>query len=445
MKPIVAIMGRPNVGKSTLFNRITRTRDALVDDTPGVTRDRHYGHASWNEVGFRVVDTGGFAEDDDDPFSKEIRFQISQAVEEADVILFVLDGQAGLSPYDRGLLDTLRGIRKPVFYVVNKIDSPEMEVRLADFYRLGIEPLYPVSAEHRYGVSDFLDDLVKALPQPPEDADGPGAAEMIGLAVVGRPNVGKSSLINRILGQERLVVSATPGTTRDSTDSVYRRGDTSYRMIDTAGIRRKGKVSEKLEKFSVIKALQSLERCDVALIVLDAGEGITDQDISIAGYAFERSCGVVLVLNKWDLAEKNGVPEKKMMEELRMQAKFLSFAPALTVSARTGRRVNRVFQLVDEVYAQYSQRIATGELNRLLEVALERNAPPLHRGRPVKFYYATQVTSQPPTVVFFVNHPEAVHFSYKRYLVNQLREQTGLDRTPIRMLFRQRERRENKD
>jgi len=240
-------------------------------------------------------------------------------------------------------------------------------------------------------------------------------------------------------------VSPTPGTTRDAIDTVCRRGDTSYLMIDTAGIRRKGKVYQKLEKFSVIKALRSLERCDVALIVLDAGEGITDQDISIAGYAFERSCGVVLVLNKWDLAEKNGVSEKKMMEELRMQAKFLSFAPALTVSARTGRRVNRVFQLVDEVYAQYSQRIATGELNRLLEVALERNAPPLHRGRPVKFYYATQVTSQPPTVVFFVNHPEAVHFSYKRYLVNQLREQTGLDRTPIRMLFRQRERRENKD
>jgi GTP-binding protein len=443
MTPIVAILGRPNVGKSTLFNRITRTREALVDDTPGVTRDRHYGRASWNEVGFMVVDTGGFA--DDDEFSKDIRSQIFQAVEEADVVLFVLDGKAGLSPYDRELLDRLRGIRKPVFYLVNKIDGLEHEGRLEDFYRLGVEPLYPVSAEHRYGVGDFLDDLVKALPKPTQETTVPDDSGMVGLAVVGRPNVGKSSLINRFLGQNRLVVSPTPGTTRDAIDTVCRRGDRSYLMIDTAGIRRKGKVYEKLEKFSVIKALRSLDRCDVALIVLDAEEGITDQDISIAGYAFERSCGVVLVLNKWDLAEKNAVSEKKMMAELRMKAKFLNFAPALTVSARTGKRVNRIFQAVDEVNAQYGRRIATGELNRLLEAALERNPPPLHRGRPVKFYYATQVTTRPPTVVFFVNHPEAVHFSYQRYLVNQLREQIGLDRTPIRLLFRQRERREGKE
>jgi len=441
MTPLVAILGRPNVGKSTLFNRITRTRDALVDDEPGVTRDRHYGHASWNDVTFMLVDTGGFA--DDDAFSKEIRFQIFQAIEEADVLLLVLDGKTGLSPFDRELLDILRGVRKTVFYLVNKIDGPEQEERLADFYRLGVEPLYPVSAEHRYGMSDFLDDLVKTLHRPAEEAAGQGSSDLIALAVVGRPNVGKSSLINRILGQQRLVVSPTPGTTRDAIDSVCRRGGTSYLMIDTAGIRRKGKVSEKLEKFSVIKALRSLERCDVALIVLDAAEGITDQDTAIAGYAFERGCGCVFVLNKWDLAEKNGVSERKLIEELRLQAKFLSFAPALTVSARTGRRVNRVFQLVGDVYAQYNQRIATGQLNRLLETALKRNPPPLHRGRPVKFYYGTQVTAKPPTVVFFVNHPEAVHFSYKRYLLNQLREQTGLDQTPIRVIFRQRERRES--
>lgn len=439
MKPIVAIMGRPNVGKSTLFNRLTRTQDALVDNAPHVTRDRHYGHAVWNEVEFLVVDTGGFA--DDDEFSKEIRFQIFQAIEEADAILLVLDGKAGLSPYDRELLDILRGSRKQVFYLVNKIDGPAEEARLADFYRLGIEPLYPVSAEHRYGVGDLLDDLVKALPRPPADAGGPGAGEMIGLAVVGRPNVGKSSLINRILGRPRLLVSATPGTTRDAIDTVHRRGEASYLMIDTAGIRRKGKVSRKIEKFSVIKALRSLERCDVALIVMDAGQGVTDQDVTVAGYAFERGCGCVLVLNKWDLAEKSGLSERTLIEQVRRQSKFLAFAPVLTVSALTGRRVSKIFGAVDTVYAQYCRRIATGELNRLLETALAKTPPPLHRGRPVKFYYGTQAGSKPPTIVCFVNHPEAVHFSYKRYLLNQLREQAGLDQTPVRLFFRQRERR----
>lgn len=439
MKPIVAIMGRPNVGKSTLFNRLTRTRDALVDDVPHVTRDRHYGQAVWNEVEFLVVDTGGFA--DDDEFSREIRFQIFQAIEEADVFLLVLDGKAGLSPYDRELIDLLRGTPKQVFYLVNKIDGPAEEARLADFYRLGIEPLYPVSAEHRYGVGDLLDDLVKALPRTPADGSEPGAGEMIGLAVVGRPNVGKSSLINRILGRPRLLVSPTPGTTRDAIDTVHRRGEVFYRMIDTAGIRRKGKVSRKIEKFSVIKALRSLERCDVALIVMDAGQGVTDQDITVAGYAFERGCGCVLVLNKWDLAEKSGTSERTLIEQVRQQAKFLAFAPVLTVSALTGRRVSKIFGVVDAVYAQYCRRIATGELNRLLEAALAKTPPPLHRGRPVRFYYSTQAGSKPPTIVCFVNHPEAVHFSYKRYLLNQLREHAGLDQTPVRLFFRQRERR----
>ncbi|MCU0562020.1 MAG: ribosome biogenesis GTPase Der [Desulfobacterales bacterium] len=440
MKPIVAIMGRPNVGKSTLFNRLTRTQDALVDDAPHVTRDRHYGHAVWNDVAFTVVDTGGFA--DDDEFSKEIRFQIFQALEEADAILLVLDGKAGLSPYDRELLDLLRGSPKRVFYLVNKIDGPAEEARLADFFRLGIEPLYPVSAEHRYGVGDLLDELVQALPRTPADGGETEAGGMIGLAVVGRPNVGKSSLINRILGRPRLLVSPIPGTTRDAIDTVHRRGESSYLMIDTAGIRRKGKVSLKLEKFSVIKALRSLERCDVALIVMDAGQGVTDQDITVAGYAFERGCGCVLVVNKWDLVEKRGGAERTFIEQLRQQAKFLSFAPVLTVSALNGRRVSKIFSAVDRVYAQYCRRIATGELNRLMERALAKTPPPLHRGRPVKFYYSTQVGSKPPTVVCFVNHPEAVHFSYKRYLLNQLREQAGLDQVPVRLFFRQRERRE---
>jgi GTP-binding protein len=439
MKPIVAILGRPNVGKSTLFNRLTRTRDALVDDFPGVTRDRHYGSASWNAVDFTVVDTGGFA--DVDEFSAEIRFQIQQAINEADVLVLVLDGRAGLSPFDRDLLDVLRGLGKPVFYAVNKIDGPEQEVLLAEFFRLGLALLYPISAEHRFGLNDFLDDLVAALPLPETLAKVDQHPTLMRVAIVGRPNVGKSSLINRILGENRLVVSPRPGTTRDAIDTVYRRNERSYLLIDTAGIRRKGRVSEKLEKFSVIKALRSLERCDVAVVVLDASEGVTEQDIAIAGYVFERGCGCVLAINKWDLAETTGLREKKMIDELRFKAKFISFAPALTVSARTGRRVNRIFGLVDSVYQQYGQRIGTGQLNRILDTAIQKNAPPLHRGRPVKFYYTAQVTNRPPTIVCFVNRPEAVHFSYKRYLLNRIREQTGLDKTPIRLIFRERERR----
>jgi GTP-binding protein len=442
MNPIVAILGRPNVGKSTLFNRLTRTQDAIVDDQPGVTRDRHYGRAEWNGVAFTVVDTGGFA--DDDEFSAEIRFQIQQAIEEADLIVLVLDGKGGVSPFDRDLVDALRGVPKPVLHAVNKIDGPEQEGRLADFYRLGVASLYPISAEHRFGLNEFLDDLVVALPlkeAPETAADG---QTWVGLSVVGRPNVGKSSLINRILGEDRLVVSPRPGTTRDAIDSVYRHQGRSYLLIDTAGIRRKGRVSAKLEKFSVIKALRSLERCDVAVIVLDAGEGVTDQDITIAGYAYERGCGCVLAINKWDLAEQRGLRAKTMIDELRLKAKFLSFAPALTISARTGRRVNQLFSVADVVYQQFGQRIGTGLLNRILDAALQKNAPPLHRGRPVKFYYTAQVQTKPPTILFFVNHPEAVHFSYKRYLLNQIREQTALDKTPIRLVFRERERREKK-
>ncbi|MBW2439698.1 MAG: ribosome biogenesis GTPase Der, partial [Deltaproteobacteria bacterium] len=303
MKPIVAIVGRPNVGKSTLFNRVTRTKDALVDDFPGVTRDRHYGDATWNDVEFTLVDTGGFTEGGD--FADEIRYQVHQAIGDADVILLLLDGKAGISPFDSDILGYLRSVDKPVFFAVNKIDGAEQEINLADFYQLGLQTLYPLSAEHRYGLSDLMDDMAAVLSplgkQPAEDL----ADEMIRLAVVGRPNVGKSSLINRILGQDRLLVSDIPGTTRDAIDSVCTFEGKSYLLVDTAGIRRKGKVTRKLEKFSIIKALRSLERCDVALIVMDASEGITDQDISIAGYAYDRGCGCILLLNKWDLVEKD--------------------------------------------------------------------------------------------------------------------------------------------
>lgn len=434
MKPIVAVIGRPNVGKSTFFNRVTRSSDAIVDDLPGVTRDRHYGDAAWNDVEFTLIDTGGFLHDQREEFAPEIRFQVEQAIEEADAIVLMMDGKEGLSPFDRDLVHMLRGIQKPVFYGVNKIDGMEKEAAMYEFYQLGVDHLYPLSAEHRYGVHDLLDDLVRALPVYPSAESFP----MTRLAVVGRPNVGKSSLINRMVGENRLVVSNAPGTTRDAVDITCRVNGNEYVLVDTAGIRRKGKVSKKLEKFSIIKALRSLERCDVALIVMDAHEGITDQDITIAGYAYERGCGCILLLNKWDIVEKDGKTVKAYEEQVRSAAKFLSFAPVLTISALTGQRVPKIFDLVEEVSTQYSTRVGTGPLNKILAGAITKNEPSLHNGKRLKFYYMTQAGSKPPTFICFVNYPEGVHFSYKRYLMNQIRESAGLTLTPIRLIFRQR-------
>ncbi len=438
MQPIVAIVGRPNVGKSTLFNRLTRSRDAIVDDTPGVTRDRHYGDAVWNDRPFTLVDTGGILSDDPDGFTDTIRHHVEEAIQAADILILLLDGRSGISPFDRELAQILRTIEKPTMVAVNKIDSPEMEVHLSEFYALGFDRLYPVSAEHRYGINDFLDELVDRFEPQIDDVETGPADNTIRLAVIGRPNVGKSSLVNRILGEERVMVSQIPGTTRDAIDTTCKINNQTYLIIDTAGIRRKGKVHQRLEKFSVIKALKSLDRCDLALILIDADEGITDQDISIAGYANDRGRGAIFLLNKWDLVEKDTDTAGQYIERLRSSAKFLKFAPAMTISAKTGLRVRRIFKLVNEVYAQYTTRIDTGPLNRIFERAVKKNEPSLSRGKRIKFYYATQITSHPPTFIVFVNYPEAVHFSYQRYLINQIREGTGLSHTPIRLYFRKR-------
>ena len=434
MKPVVAIVGRPNVGKSTLFNRITRSQSALVDDLPGVTRDRNYKDAVWDDVEFTLVDTGGFLTDNTDGFAEDIRFQVNQAIDSADAVVLVLDRKAGPTPFDKELIDLLRGLKKPVFYLVNKVDGAHQEDELYDFYRLGIENPYPVSAAHGYGVPDFLDDLIKVFPEPEKTE----SQELIRIAVVGRPNVGKSSLINRILGEPRLLVGDTAGTTRDAVDTVCRVDNQSYLFIDTAGIRRKGKVKQKLEKFSVIKAIKSLDRCHVALVLMDASEGITEQDMTVAGYAHERGCGSLLLLNKWDMVEKDPKVARKYMTDLKNAAKFMSYSPAMTISALTGHKVKKIFPAVKEIYNQYHTRIGTGQFNRILEDAVGANEPSLVKGRRIKFYYGTQVSSGPPTFVCFVNYPEEVHFSYTRYIVNQIRLATGLDKTPIRLFLRQR-------
>lgn len=432
MKPVVALIGRPNVGKSTLFNRITRSRDALVDNMPGVTRDRHYGDAVWDDHAFILVDTGGYISGDEDDFAAQIRFQVEQAIAEADAVVIVFDGKSGVSPFDRDLTGWLRTVRQPVFYVVNKIDGPGQEDLLHDFYALGISDFFTLSAEHGYGVADFLDALTSVLPK--SEAQEP--ENTIRVALVGRPNVGKSSLVNRLVGQDRLVVSAEPGTTRDSVDTLCEYKGRNYLFIDTAGIRRKSKVERKLEKFSVIKALKSLERCDVALIVLDAGQGISEQDMKVAGYAHERGCGSIFVANKWDLTDKQVDTPRQFEQRLRQAVKYQSYAPFLTVSAKTGLRIKQLFEPINQVYDQYATRIGTSQINRIIQEAVSRNEPSLHKGRRIKFYYTTQIASRPPTFVSFVNYPEAVHFSYQRYLLNQLRSGTGLNRVPLRLFFR---------
>jgi len=436
MKPVVALLGRPNVGKSTLFNRITRSRQALVDDMPGVTRDRHYADALWDDKAFTLIDTGGFLSTDDDFFASQIKDQVLKAVDQADVLVFILDGRSGLSPYDRELADLLRRTEKKVFYLINKIENHRQEDELGDFYTLGIDKFYMVSGEHGVGVGDFLDDLVADLPEvEPEEEDNENGP--IRIAIVGRPNVGKSSLANRLFGEQRLVVNDKAGTTRDAIELSVTHKGREFVLKDTAGIRRKGKVRDKLEKFSILKSLDSLDDCDVALILVDTSEGITDQDITIAGYAEKRGCGAIFILNKWDLIDKAEKGQQAFLKELRQMAKFLSYAPALTISAKTGQRCHKIFDEVLKVHKEYCHRINTGMVNRIIEDAVYREEPSLYKGKRLKFFYASQVATKPPCFVCFVNYPNAVHFSYKRYLINQFRQMIPLTLTPIKLYFRE--------
>ncbi|MFO7754181.1 MAG: ribosome biogenesis GTPase Der, partial [Desulfobacteraceae bacterium] len=405
-------------------------------DMPGITRDRLYADAAWDDARFTLVDTGGFLSSDEDVFAPDIREQLHIVIQSADVLVLVMDGREGLSPYDRELARILRKSAKPVFCVVNKVEHEEQLHGLYDFYSAGIEMYYPVSAEHNIGLDDFMEDLVRSLPDERKEEDE--ESDTIRLAVVGRPNVGKSSLVNRLFGEKRVIVNEQAGTTRDAVELELDHREKKFVLMDTAGIRKKGRVTDKVEKFSIIKSLQSMKDCDVVLLLIDSVQGVTEQDITIAGHAEEHGCGVLFVFNKWDLVEERSRKRKQLMDELKYKARFLSYAPVLTVSALTGRGAHKILDMVEKIHEQYIHRLGTGFLNRIMEDSVLRVEPPLHKGKSLKFYYTTQVSTGPPVFVSFVNYPEAVHFSYKRYLVNQIRELTGLDYTPMRLYFRER-------
>ena len=433
MKPIVAILGRPNVGKSTLFNRIARGKKAIVWDEPGVTRDRNYADVEWEASTFTLIDTGGF-----EPLSKnrlfvQMREQCQLAIEEAAVILFTMDGKEGLTPSDKEIANILRKLNKPVFYIVNKIDGPRHEERLVEFYALGVETIYSISAEHGYGVKGLMDDLVKALPSLP---DKKWDRDVTKVAVVGRPNVGKSSLLNRLLGYKRVLVDEAPGTTRDAIDALLERDGRRYVLIDTAGIRRKSRISLRLEKYSIVEALRTIDRSDVALLLLDSTEGVTDQDARIGGFIHENGKGCILVVNKWDLVEKNSQTMVQYEGDVRERLKYLAYAPILFVSALTGQRVSKVLDVIDRVSDQTQKRIPTSQLNKNFGKWVEEFPPPLYKSRRVKLNYITQVSTTPPTFVISTNMPEGIHFSYERYLLNRMRETFGFDGVPVRLLFR---------
>lgn len=434
MKPIIAIVGRPNVGKSTLFNRIIGRRKAIVKDEPGVTRDLNYADVVERGRVFTLVDTGGFEPASKETILTKVREQALLAIEEADVIVFLMDGRGGLLPSDRDVADILRKSGNPVIYAVNKIDTFKQEQGLSDFFNLGMENLFPVSAEQGRGIDELLDKIISLIPKAAVQEEG----ERIKLAVVGRPNVGKSSIVNRLLGFERVMISAIPGTTRDAIDTPFNYNKKKYLLIDTAGIRKKARIGRTLEKYSVMSAMRSIERCDIALLIIDAMAGMTEQDEKIAGLICERGKGCIIVVNKWDLPEKETNTAKEYTELIRWKAKFLQFAPIIFVSALTGQRVFKILETAEVALSQLQKRIPTSQLNKFFTEFNRRHQPPIYKGKSVKVYYITQTDVKPPTFVAFVNFPEGIHFSYERFLVNRIREAFGLDKVPIRLYFRKR-------
>ena len=440
-KPLVAVVGRPNVGKSTFFNQMAGRRIAIVEDTPGVTRDRVYADCEWQNYKFTLIDTGGIDPNSDDPLLSQMRRQAEIAIETCDVILFFVDGKAGLTADDQDVADMLRKSRKPVMLVVNKVDNVKALDGVYEFYNLGIGDPIGISSVNLLNFGDLLEALCAHFPDPEEQGEEDGAIQ---IAVVGKPNVGKSSLVNRILGEDRVMVSDIAGTTRDAIDTRFTDADgQDYVIIDTAGIRRKRAIEyQSLERYSIVRALAAIDRCDVALVLIDATQGVTEQDSKIAGYVDEQGKAAVIVVNKWDAVEKDTGTMNEFVREIRENLKFMAYAPVVFISALTGQRVNKVLEAVRGAYAEATRRVTTGLLNDILADAQAALQPPATSGRRLKIYYATQQAVQPPTFVMFVNDQNLMHFSYERYLEGQFRKAFGFEGTPLKFILRERKKKD---
>lgn len=437
MLPILAIVGRPNVGKSTLFNKLTGKRLSIVEDTPGVTRDRIYSKCEWRNREFMIVDTGGIEPASDDIILAQMRRQAQVAIEKADVIVFLTDIRCGVTADDYEVASMLQKSGKPIILAVNKCDSiGDPPPEFYEFYNLGVGDPIAVSAQHGHGSGDLLDEVFKYFPEGETDEYD---EEYIKVAVIGKPNVGKSSLINRIAGEERVIVSDIAGTTRDATDTVIENENGKYVFIDTAGIRRKSKITEKIEHYSVLRAYMAVDRSDVCVIVIDALVGFTDQDSKVAGYAHEQGKACIVAVNKWDAVEKDSNTMEEFTNDLKEKFSFMSYVPFIFISAKTGQRIDKLFPLINSVNSQNSMRITTGMLNDVLSYATTRVQPPSDKGRRLKIYYMTQASTKPPTFVVFVNRADLFHFSYQRYIENQIRQTFGLTGTPVRFVIRERD------
>ena len=435
-KPVVAIVGRPNVGKSTLFNAPAGEKISIVKDTPGVTRDRIYADVTWLDKTFTMIDTGGIEPDSSDIILSQMREQAQIAIDTADVIIFITDVHQGLVDADAKVADMLRRSGKPVVLVVNKVDSVQkFMMDVYEFYNLGIGEPIPISAANRMGLGDMLDEVIKDFP---EDADTEQDEDIPKIAIVGKPNVGKSSLVNKLLGEDRVIVSDIAGTTRDAVDTRVKWQGKDYIFIDTAGLRRKGKVKEEIERYSVIRTVTAVERADVVIVMIDASEGVTEQDAKIAGIAHERGKGVIIAVNKWDAIEKDDKTMNKFTKDVREKLAFMPYAEMLFISAETGQRLPKLFDTIDAVIENHAMRVGTGVLNEILSEAVAMKQPPSDKGRRLRLYYITQVSVKPPTFVIFINDKELTHFSYTRYIENQIRETFGFRGTPLHFIYRER-------